>query len=475
MTDFPKCRFPEEAGVSTKGILHFIKSAVESGASFHSLMILRHGKEVACLNFAPYDDTTPHVLFSLSKSFCSAAAGFAVQEGLLSWDSRVCDVLPECAPENPSEDLKKITLSHLLCMGSGLDPKSDDFSSGVEDWGKATLSHPVVHEPGTHFHYNSHGTYLVSRMVQKVTGMNIRDYLMPRLFEPLGIEKPTWDTCPQGVCCGGWGLKLSARDIAKFGQLLLQKGMWQGRRVLPEGWMENATAVHIDNSNGRPRAWSDWHQGYGYQFWRCCFGRFRGDGMYGQICMVDEKKDMVIACTAGMNDLQHELNLLHGLFDACDLEEGTEQEKAELEHALGCLGYAVPSGKGTRTVNGTLTYEAEQEKIELVFSQEAAGGVIRLDLQRNTLPGQKESVTLYFAQGQYLENPVTGEDAHTQGVHMMGAYGWQGNELVLTARTKDGPFTLNMRLKPSGDGWCLQNRSAGYPFGDETVYVKGAL
>ena len=308
---------PEEAGVSSKGLLRYLDEVAASGLEHHSILVWKDGKLACKLNYAPYDDQTPHVLFSLSKSFTSAAAGFAVGEGLLRWDSKVLDVLADKAPEQPSEWLKQVTLAHLLTMGSGLKPESDEIDhllipdegptakplAGGLDWAKAVLACDCDHQPGTHFHYNSHGTYLVSAMVQRVTGQNIRDYLMPRLFTPLGIPKPDWDCCPQGVCCGGWGLHLSSDSILRFGVCLIQGGVWQGRQVLPAEWLKLATAKQIDNSNGKPEPENEWHQGYGYQFWRTRENRYRGDGMFGQLCMVSPDDHMVVAVTAGIDDM----------------------------------------------------------------------------------------------------------------------------------------------------------------------------
>lgn len=208
MQQLEHVRFPEEAGISSQGILNYIAAREEAGLEHHAIWVMRHGKVAAKLSYAPYDDHTPHMLFSLSKSFCSAAAGFAVQEGLLRWNTKLIDVLPEKFPAEPSDWLKSITLHDLLTMGSGLKPESDEVDG--EDWCSLILACDCDHEPGTHFHYNSHGTYLVSAMVQKVTGMTVRDYLVPRLFEPLGMmnvdgSAPRWDSCPDGINVGGWG------------------------------------------------------------------------------------------------------------------------------------------------------------------------------------------------------------------------------------------------------------------------------
>lgn len=257
---------PEEAGVSSKGLLRYLDEVAASGLEHHSILVWKDGKLACKLNYAPYDDQTPHVLFSLSKSFHLCCGGFRCRRRTAPLGLEGAGCTADKAPEQPSEWLKQVTLAHLLTMGSGLKPESDEIDhllipdegptakplAGGLDWAKAVLACDCDHQPGTHFHYNSHGTYLVSAMVQRVTGQNIRDYLMPRLFTPLGIPKPDWDCCPQGVCCGGWGLHLSSDSILRFGVCLIQGGVWQGRQVLPAEWLKLATAKQIDNSNGKP-------------------------------------------------------------------------------------------------------------------------------------------------------------------------------------------------------------------------------
>ncbi len=167
------------------------------------------------------------------------------------------------------------------------------------------FSCPIEKEPGTRFLYNTGATYMLSAVVQKVTGMRVVDYLTPRLFEPLGIDKPFWEQCPKGIDTGGFGLMLAPEDIAKFGQFLLQRGMWEGKRLLPAAWFDRATFPHSDNSI--TGSGPDWSAGYGYQFWRCVSGGYRGDGAFGQYCVVLPQHDMVVAITSNARDMQQVL------------------------------------------------------------------------------------------------------------------------------------------------------------------------
>lgn len=177
----------------------------------------------------------------------------------------------------------------------------------AEHWVQAFLNHPVPHKPGTHFQYNTPATYILSAIVQKVTGQKVLEYLQARLFDPLGIERPRWDESPQGISIGGYGLFLHTEDIAKFGQLYLQKGEWKGKQLLPESWIEMATSKQVSNGSDPDR---DWDQGYGFQFWRCRHNAYRGDGKNGQFCIVLPDLDVVIAMTANTGNLQGVLNLV---------------------------------------------------------------------------------------------------------------------------------------------------------------------
>ncbi len=271
----------------------------------HSFMLVRHGFVIAEGWWKPESAEKPHVLHSLSKSFNSTAVGLAVAEGKLSIDDPVLKFFPDEAPATPSEKLKAMRIRDLLTMSTGHDVEVK-FTTNVP-WVQTYLAHPVPHKPGAHFQYNTPGSYMLSAIVQKVTGQTELDYLRPRLFEPLGIENPDWGASPQGINFGGWGLFLRTEDVAKFGQLYLQKGKWKGKQLIPAAWVEQATSKQVSNGSDPTK---DWDQGYGFQFWRCRHGAFRGDGANGQFCVVLPEQDAVIAITADTRDLQAELNVV---------------------------------------------------------------------------------------------------------------------------------------------------------------------
>jgi CubicO group peptidase (beta-lactamase class C family) len=299
---------PEAVGISSSALTTFLEAVDTNQLGLHSFMLLRQGKVAAEAWWSPYGPDRPHMMFSLSKSFTSTAIGLAVSEDRLSVDDDVLSFFPE---NKPFEDahLNKMRVKHLLSMSTGhaKDTTSLMHDHKDGDWVQAFLELPVEHEPGTHFVYNSGASYMLSAIIQKLTGQTVHEYLQPRLFEPLGIQGSVWETCPRGISAGGWGLSLKTEDIARFGQLYLQKGVWNGKRILPEAWVEEATSFQVSNGDGGE---SDWKQGYGYQFWRCRHGVYRGDGAFGQFCVVLQKQEVVIAITAGTKSMQNVLNLI---------------------------------------------------------------------------------------------------------------------------------------------------------------------
>ncbi len=300
---------PEIQGVDSAGIAAFLDDVNENVNYLHSLILLRHGQVVAEGYWSPYNATDPHIMFSLSKSFTSTAVGLAVNEGRLKVTDPVISFFPDELPPEISDNLAAMQVQHLLSMSTG---HADDtmqalHSAKDKTWVQAFLAWPVVYRPGTHFLYNTGATYMLSAIVQKLTGQTLLEYLQPRLFGPLGIENPPWENSPEGINTGGFGLSITTRDIARFGQLYLQKGRWEGQQLIPQAWVEEATASHISNSS---RTNIDWKQGYGYQFWRCRHGAYRGDGAFGQYCVVMPEQDAVLAITSGLLDMQQVLNLV---------------------------------------------------------------------------------------------------------------------------------------------------------------------
>lgn len=300
---------PEAEKFDAGAVDKFLKAAKDKGMSLHSLMVLRHGNVISEQWFGVYHAGSPHTLYSVSKTFTCMAVGFAVQEGKIKVTDKVISFFPDDLPAEVSPNLAKMEIRHLLTMSTG---QAAEPNRGG-NWLKSFFAAPIEYEPGTKFLYNSMATHVLSAIVQKVTGQNMIDYLQPRFFAPLGITGAKWDKSPQGIDVGGWGLWVKTEDMAKLGQLLLQKGKWGETQIISREWIEEATSRHIYQNppKGETEASdSDWEQGYCYQMWRCRHNAFRADGAYGQFIVVMPDQDAVIVVTAHLDDMQGELNLM---------------------------------------------------------------------------------------------------------------------------------------------------------------------
>ncbi|MDO9579388.1 MAG: serine hydrolase, partial [Bacteroidales bacterium] len=249
---------PEAEGVSSQGILDFLDAAAKSRHEFHSFMFLRHGKVIAEGWWNPYAPELKHTMYSLSKSFTSTAIGLAVNEKRLTINDKVISFFPKELPDSVSPFLSEMTVRNLLTMSAGQVPDPTfTITANDSNWVKSFLALPVVNEPDTKFLYNSMASYMLSAIVQKVTGQKEIDYLTPRLFQPLGILGIDWEVDPKNINTGGWGLRIKTEDMAKFGQLYLQKGKWNNKQLLPSTWVEEATTTKIQQAPDLSQAAKD--------------------------------------------------------------------------------------------------------------------------------------------------------------------------------------------------------------------------
>ena len=296
----------------------YLQAVADTEEELHSIMVIQHGKVLEEKFFVP---DTAHALHSVSKTFTATAVGFAIEEGLLHLEDRIVDLFPDQVPENASDTLGRMTIRHLLTMnsGHGKDPTGKTRKNKEADWVEGFLAWPLAYEPGDCYCYNSLGTYVLSAAVQKVTGQKIVDYLEPRLWKPLGIEKPHWLESPTGVNTGGWGLFLKTEDLARMGLCLLQGGKFAGKQVIPADWVREMSARQVDSApagltsvqieeRGIEKSTNDWLQGYGYQMWRCRHGAYRADGAHGQFILVLPEQDAVIVTTANIDHMAVELS-----------------------------------------------------------------------------------------------------------------------------------------------------------------------
>lgn len=346
---------PSAQCVDAQGVLDFL-DAVESaeGIEPHSLMILRHGRLVASGWWAPYTPDRLQLLYSLSKSFTSTAAGFAVAEGLIGLDDPVVSYFPEYAADVSDPRSRAMLVRHVASMASGHEEETLERARalGPDDLVRGFLQLPPERDPGTVFAYNQPATYTLAAIVQRVTGQPLTAYLRPRLLDPLGIGEVDWLTDRAGRELGFSGLHGTTDAIARLGQLHLDEGVWEGKRLLPREWIAEATRLHVPTAPGAQTSGAaeedllDWERGYGFQFWRSRHG-YRGDGAFGQFCLVLPEHDAVVATTAATNDMQALLTLVwEHLVPAFRPGPPTGREDAEAALARRLERLALPPAPG---------------------------------------------------------------------------------------------------------------------------------
>lgn len=447
---------PESQGVDSRAIAAFLAATEQTVDHLHSLMVLRNGQVIAEGWWHPYAAERPHLLFSLSKSFTATAVGMAIAEGRLTLDDQVIGFFPEDTPAVVSENLAALKVRHLLSMSVG--QATEPTLRQEHNWVRSFLSHPVEFMPGTQFLYNSIATYMCSAIVQYLTGQTLTDYLRPRLFDPLGIEYADWQSCPRGINVGGWGLSITTDAIARFGQLYLQQGQWHGRQLLDPAWVADATSAHVSNGDD-PH--SDWAQGYGFQFWRCRHNAYRGDGAFGQYCVVLPDQQVVLAITAGLGDMQVVLNLIweHLLpaFNTAALAEDP-QAQAALTQQLTSLQLPTPAGSPispteARISGTTFVCEPNEQQIETIRldfdGQGAALTVVMQQSEQQFACGRNDwraSSTSYL----YPDNPPS---------NVLATGIWQDETtFVITLCYVETPFVVTIRCQFAGDQLHFSDR-----------------
>lgn len=341
---------PESVGIDS-GDIEWLLDRLESGFTEpHGLMIMRHGKICAEGWWNPYAPGIRHGLQSHSKTYAATAIGIAYTEGIVKLDERIIDIFPEYAPEQPSENLKRLTVHDVLCMGCGMDV----MPMATEHWIRDFLHTPVNHTPGTTYMYNSVGSSILSAIIVKKTGMSMHEYLKPRLYDKIGIfsDNHRWMKMPDGCEVGGGGLFATTEDNLRLMKLYADGGVWEGERILDDEYVKRATTLQNESATeakNNPLA-KDNFVGYGYQIWMCRpNGVYRADGAMGQFTIVVPDKDMIIAITenaSGAHWAQTTLDVMWEFLERIEnhpaKEENTEKSEC-LKNRMGRL--ALPNPK----------------------------------------------------------------------------------------------------------------------------------
>jgi hypothetical protein len=483
---------PEAEGVSSPGILRFIEAAEKSKNELHSFIFLRHGKVIAEGWWDPYKPSLKQSVYSLSKLFTSTAVGFAVSENRLKLSDKVISFFPNDLPDTVKPFLADLTVRDLLTMSIGQDPESTFYvASKFNNWPKGFLAFPIVHKPGTVFLYNSLGSFMLSAIVQKVSGQKLVDYLRPRLFDPLGISGMDWEENLMSVNTGGWGLRLKTGDMAKVGQLYLQKGNWNGKQILPAAWIEEATKEQIIQHPALPQSKkdsSDWEQGYGYQIWRCRHHAYRGDGAYGQYIIAFPELDAVIAIQSETPDIQDELNLVWEYL----LPSMKKSKLPEDPKSLSALRAKLPA-LGIKPLSGSFTAFAANKLLNKTFILEPNDyhiASVVLDLKDSVchfiINTGADVFNLYYGAGYWkpaqtnMAGPslfgVARENyALLQPYKVLGSFYWKDDQtLVMVMRYIESPHTETITCHLDGKNLTMEIEYS-LDFGKKKTVLTGAL
>lgn len=366
---------PSAEDVDAAGLLRLLDDLEgASGVELHSLVVLRHGRVVAEGWWAPYARDRVHHLYSLSKTFTATAAGLAVADGLLDLDEPVVGCFPELDSEITDPRTRSMLVRHLASMSTGhtQDMWEPVMRGGAGDPVRSFLRLPPPREPGSVFAYNQPATYTLASVLQRRTGGTLLDYLRPRVLDPIGVGEAVWQEYPPGQQLGFSGLHATTDAVARLGQLLLQDGVWDGRRLLPEGWVAQVSTAHVPTPHEGDAHALDWRQGYGFQAWVGQHG-FRGDGAYGQFCLVLPEHDAVVAVTGQSEDMQRVLDAVWThLLPALD-GAGSAADDAALAERLAVL--ALPGQPGEPAPPGP---PAQQDRWDgAVFDPDASSRLVQ--------------------------------------------------------------------------------------------------
>lgn len=476
---------PESVGIESKGILNFIHDVRRKGIEQHSLMVIRHGKCCAQGWWKPYGPEYLHPVYSFSKSLTATAIGFAEQEGILSLDERLVDIFADQLPDEVSDNLKEVTLEHLLTMSCGHETEIEDKET--EGWVRMFLAHPFLHKPGTFYKYNTAGTNMLAAVLKVKTGEDITEFLRPRLLDPLGIKEIYCARTPgkDGVEHGGGGMKLRTEDMAKFTYFLLHRGAWEGRQLLREAWFDRACVKQIETLHDSENHTGDWGMGYGYQCWMGTVpGSFRVDGAYGQFGLVYPSLDLIVVMTTATEQTQTLLSsLAKYLLPAVKEQQLPESiESTSLKGELERLALPMVHGDRCPYLEEKLdaqVYEAQKEENQGCCSMEyLIGGAGIFDLYA----GEIDKMAFYFAEDtmqwsvwedgeiRKITASFTGEAAvsETNGITYAATACWRSlGALELEVRRVDAISGSRIVFRFEGDGLRIES--------DDTLVSVGGL
>ncbi len=456
---------PEAVGIRSEDVQRLLDrlSMLPAGQEPHHFLLMRHGKVAAEGHWAPYTADMPHNLASVSKTLTSTAVGFAVQEGLLSLEDKIVDLLPDKLPEELQPEMKNMTVKILLEMGAG--QEAGDAHGGIKgekrlkwqakhqarqaaekDQAKIFFTTPLIYEPGTVFGYNGLCSYLLSLIVTRKSGMDLMDYLTPRFFAPLGIPKPNASRDALGICSGAGGVYLSAEELAAVGQFYLQKGRWEGEQLLSAEWVTEATKKHLPTKS---EVGEDWSQGYCWQFWRGRHNTFRFCGAFGQMCVCMPELDALFVIESGV-DVDYMADVLNAFYDTLigKMEDNAlpENEKALSALRERCENLALASpvsapAAGTAAMAGTWSFAEGPVKTAEISLE---GGTVKAALS------MQNGTTLTF-DGCGTQEIGLANEAGAPAQWAVTAWSEEIGLLCIRARQLSGFGRMDVKLRLAGE------------------------
>lgn len=469
---------PEAEGVPSQAIEALLDSLTAlPRTDIHSVMVLRHGKVIGEAYPAPFAPEYRHTMYSCSKTFVGVAVGLAIEENRLRLTDRVGAFFPELLPDTVSANLADMTVRDLLTMTSGIAPDWN-MRNICTDWVRTYLAKPAG-TPGKKFEYDSISTYMLSAIVQKVTGMTLLDYLKLKLFTPMNITEVAWEVSPEGINTGGWGLHIQSESLAKFGLLLLNRGQWEGKQLIPADWVEQMMTKQMETGG----------DGYGYQMWMCEYpGAARADGALGQYILIIPDKDMVVViteCTLIDGRTQRRLVWNRLLPEVGDEAMAAGKDYKRLQKKQSAYQLPLVPGKassslvdkmdGRRIVLGQNKYGWQSlglqfKKKEVIMTVTEKGGAA-YDLHFGYKQWLKTAVDAYPP---YSITPIDSFKGIEGPFWVAGSYAWSSSaELQLKAHYVNWVSALGLTFRFEGDGVLLtvtENYSSG-----EGVAIEGRL
>lgn len=447
---------PEEQGVPSKALIELFDSLhFMPGTDIHSMIVMRHGKVVGEFYPAPFAPEYQHTQYSSSKTLVSLAAGIAIDENLLHLTDKVVTFFPEYLPDSISANLAQMTLEDLLTMRSGIKPDWGMRSRGTE-WIRTFLSKEVKNVPGEVFAYDSMVTYMISAIVQKVTGKTVLEYLKEKLFAPMNIRKVNWEISPEGVNTGGWGLHIQSESLAKVGQMWLDGGVWDGKQLVSKEWIAQMSSKHANGGD----------YGYGYQVWMCKYpGAVRADGALGQYVIVVPEKDVVIVLTeASFTNGKPQRGLIWDKFlpQLSDSPLQAGKDYGILKKKQASYSLELPEGKG----NSPIMKEIAEKRIyvgknkygwkEVVFrmkGEQFIMDILKTDSLSYSQPAGYRSWATDTIAGfpPYSINPIGWEKGLEGPFYGAASYAWDKDTLKMKMHYVNWVTSLDMKWVFDGD------------------------